>query len=211
MLYAMPARTSNQRFAGFVFVGAMHAALFAVLTYCIVRSVPLTKEPPPVVIVKPDKVEKTPVQQTPVKAPNMDSDLVQLPMPEVPIQVNLPPPPITGEFNPDIRNSVPPVPGNTGAKSEGIKQASVGIACPNSQSVRGAVPYPPAAIRGGVQGDVVARFVVGTNGQIRDISIVQSSSRLFNLTVMSAIREFQCVGQSSEVQVEVPFTFRLNN
>jgi protein TonB len=51
--------------------------------------------------------------------------------------------------------------------------------------------------------------VVGANGRIRDISIVDSTNRAFNGAVIEAVREFSCVAQGQDVTVEVPFSFRL--
>ncbi|MBL8519674.1 MAG: energy transducer TonB [Betaproteobacteria bacterium] len=88
--------------------------------------------------------------------------------------------------------------------------AGLATACPNAQAVRNAVRYPLAARRDGLEGDVVARFVVGANGAIRDITIASSSNRVFNSTVTQAVAQFACTGQGRDVAVEVPFSFRLN-
>jgi len=86
---------------------------------------------------------------------------------------------------------------------------NIGIACPNSQSVRSGMRYPPQARREGLQGDVVARFVVAANGDIRNVNIVSSSNRAFNSAVVNAVGQFSCVAQGRDVMVEVPFSFRL--
>ena len=65
------------------------------------------------------------------------------------------------------------------------------------------------ARRDGLQGDILARFVVGSAGDIRNVDIVSSSQRAFNSTVINAVRQFNCVAQGRDVEVEVPFTFRL--
>lgn len=88
--------------------------------------------------------------------------------------------------------------------------AGLATACPNAQAVRNNVRYPLAARRDGLEGDVVARFVVGPNGAIRDIAISSSTNRAFNGTVTQAVAQFACVGQGKDVAVEVPFSFRLN-
>ena len=72
-------------------------------------------------------------------------------------------------------------------------------------------PYPDMARRNGVQGDVLARFIVDAQGAIRDFTIVSTSSALLNRTVQNAITAFRCVGQGRDVAVEVPFAFRLRD
>jgi protein TonB len=86
----------------------------------------------------------------------------------------------------------------------------VAAACPNSQAIRTGMRYPMNARRDGLEGDVVARFIVGVDGRIRDIAIVSSTQRAFNSVVINAVGQFKCHGQAREVAVEVPFSFRLN-
>ena len=86
---------------------------------------------------------------------------------------------------------------------------TLGAACPNAQSIRETIRYPALARRAGMQGDVLARFIVSAAGGIRNFEIVQSSNRVFNSTVAEAVKQFQCVAQAQDVAVEVPFTFRL--
>ena len=66
------------------------------------------------------------------------------------------------------------------------------------------------ARREGLQGEVVAQFLVAAKGEIRNINIVSSSNRAFNNAVMNAVKQFSCVGQGREVTVEVPFSFKLD-
>lgn len=87
---------------------------------------------------------------------------------------------------------------------------SLGAACPNAQSIRSGLRYPVQARRDGLQGEVVARFIVAANGDIRNIAIVSSSHRAFNSTVLSAVQQFSCIAQGRDVTVEVPFSFKLD-
>lgn len=97
----------------------------------------------------------------------------------------------------------------TGA-TEALSGAGLAAACPNAQAVRSTLRYPVLARRDGLEGDVVARFIVGADGAIRDVTIASSTNRAFNSTVAGAVREFQCKGLGRDVAVEVPFSFRLN-
>ena len=94
---------------------------------------------------------------------------------------------------------------NTGTADSG----SLGVACPNAQAVRSTLRYPAQARREGVQGDVLARFVVGANGEIRDINIVRTANRALNAAVVGAVKQFNCIDLGRDVSIEVPFSFRL--
>lgn len=132
----------------------------------------------------------------------------------VPAQVVIDIPPVITDVITVASNDVPAsVDGQaTGARSGieiGVPSAGLGAACPNAQGIRSTMRYPAQARRDGLQGEVLARFVVGARGDIRDIDIVSSSHWAFNSAVLSAIKQFNCVAQGREVSVEVPFSFRL--
>jgi protein TonB len=88
---------------------------------------------------------------------------------------------------------------------------AVGAACPNHLAVRSRVPYPPLAQRQGIGGEVLVEFTVGAGGEIGNITVLKSSSPIFESTVINAVGQFQCVGQGHPVRVRVPFAFRLEN
>lgn len=134
---------------------------------------------------------------------------VNVPVPDVPVQV-VP--------APDQTIAVAPVESPVSSDSSSMTvtdgagstpSVAVSAACPNSQAVRTSMRYPLMARRDGVEGDVVARFIVGANGGIRGAEIISSSNRVFNGAVLAAVQQFQCAGQGREVMVEVPFSFRL--
>ena len=87
--------------------------------------------------------------------------------------------------------------------------AGLASACPNAQAIRATMRYPALARRDGVEGNVLARFVVGAGGGIRNIEIVASANRVFNSAVIDAVKQFSCIGQGQDVTVEVPFIFHL--
>ena len=134
---------------------------------------------------------------------------VEVPQPEV---IDIPPVSMEVITPSQTDPSTAPVDGQATAKdsNQGATLAGLGAACPNAQGVRSTMRYPAQARREGLQGDVVARFLVAANGQIRNINIVSSSNRAFNNMVMNAVKQFSCVGQGREVTVEVPFSFKLD-
>ncbi len=87
--------------------------------------------------------------------------------------------------------------------------ANLGIACPNAAQVQANMRYPAQAVREGIEGDVIVRFVVAGAGEIKNVAIVSSSNRVFNNVVTQAVQQFGCRGQGQDVVVEAPFTFRL--
>ncbi len=87
--------------------------------------------------------------------------------------------------------------------------SNLGIACPNAAQVQGNMRYPAQAVREGIEGDVIVRFVVAGAGEIKNITIVSSANRIFNNVVRDAVQQFGCRGQGQDVVVEAPFTFRL--
>jgi periplasmic protein TonB len=87
--------------------------------------------------------------------------------------------------------------------------SNLGIACPNAAQVQGNMRYPAQAVREGIEGDVIVRFVVAAGSEIKNVTIVSSSNRIFNNVVRDAVQQFGCRGQGQDVVVEAPFTFRL--
>ncbi|BET13846.1 TonB family protein [Pandoraea sputorum] len=88
--------------------------------------------------------------------------------------------------------------------------ANVGVVCPNSAQVRAAIRYPREAQRDNITGSVLVEFVVGTDGQIKQLRVARSAAPVLDRAAENAVRQFQCVAQGQEVRVQVPFDFQLN-
>lgn len=88
---------------------------------------------------------------------------------------------------------------------------NISVACPNHATVRSNVQYPAQAQRMGLSGDVLVEFIVGTGGEVKDVSIVRSSNPVFNSAASAAVKLLRCVGQGQEARVRVPFAFRLDS
>ncbi|MEP7156839.1 MAG: TonB family protein [Betaproteobacteria bacterium] len=195
---------------GLAVVVALHVVIAIGFMNALVR--PMITPAPPTTYVTPLNPEP-PKPREPL--PRIDVNPV--PRLYVPAIVPQPPPVIDTTIISTMSDPVMPMttPGTQvavlqpGITEKTAPSSSVGIACPNSQSVRSNMRYPPQARRDGLQGDVVARFLVAANGDIRNINITSSSNRAFNSAVVSAVGQFSCVGQGRDVVVEVPFSFRL--
>lgn len=203
----------NRNMSSLAIVVALHVALGAALLLGVSRTVVTTSAPPPVVWL-PERTPIKPVDRIKEFEPRPSAHTLTT-------VVDLPTlPPIT-DSSPTI--TAPPV--NPGTQSDvtvaGPEQTvpttpivatasrDVGVACPNAREVQSNMRYPVEARRDGLAGDVVAQFVVGANGAIRDVVIASSTNRLFNREVLRAVASFRCHGQGQDVLVEAPFTFRL--
>jgi protein TonB len=188
-------------------VVALHVGLISALMAGLGH--PIIHIPLPSSIEYVSVVETSPPAPKPEMKKTATPSPLQVPVPDVPI--------ILPVVQTDMVSAVPndtvvstESSASTAAEGAGTTTAvAVSAACPNSQSVRSSMRYPIMARRDGLEGDVVARFVVGAAGGIRDAQIVSSSNRVFNSAVLSALQQFQCTGQGRDVMVEVPFSFRL--
>jgi protein TonB len=124
---------------------------------------------------------------------------------EVPVQAQIAPviatttsePPPPAEPAPPPKPAVPAV-------------VDIAVTCPNHVAVRSQVAYPPQAERLGLSGDVVVDFIVAPDGSIKNIGVVRSSNPVFNNAATGAVAKLRCAGQSQDVRVRVPFSFRLD-
>jgi periplasmic protein TonB len=209
MEFVLQHKTPAQRFGGLALVALAHVIVVGALMPGVKRTIPLLMPPEPVTLVNIPDAPKPPPQklETPKQAASVPQP-VQIPQPVV---IDTPPVADVISLAPatDVTPNNPgPVAAATSTGS-GLPSTGVAAACPNSQGIRSTMRYPPEARRQGLQGDVLARFVVAANGEIRNIDIVSSSNRAFNSAVLNAVRQFACAGQGRDVVVEVPFTFRL--
>ncbi|MEO8186525.1 MAG: energy transducer TonB, partial [Burkholderiaceae bacterium] len=75
----------------------------------------------------------------------------------------------------------------------------------------GSVAYPREAALDNIQGEVMAEFTLGPNGQIRDIVIKSSTNRVFNKPAIQMIQtRLVCKGQGQDVKLSLPISFKLN-
>ena len=81
--------------------------------------------------------------------------------------------------------------------------------CPNSRATMAEIKYPAAARAAGIQGNVLIDFTVSANGDVKNIAVVSTPNPNFDNEVIESVRKFKCSGQGRDVQVRVPFTFKL--
>ena len=209
MEYVMHSRNPARHVSGVAVVVIVHVVVLSALMLGLNR--PHMKAPPPTELEWITIVPNTlPPPQPPKMAdPSPLKNVVLSPIvtPVIPID----PPIVSSETitvapRDSISSDARPT---SGSGDVPVSVPILGAACPNAQSVRETIRYPALARREGLQGDVLARFVVSAAGGIRNIEIVQSTNRAFNGVVVEAVKQFQCLAQAQDVSVEVPFTFRL--
>ncbi|HEU4961911.1 MAG TPA: energy transducer TonB [Sphingomonas sp.] len=119
--------------------------------------------PPPPDVPPPPPPPDQPMTPPPVVSP---PPIVRTPTPPVQIQTVTTPPPVVN-LTPPAPPAPPAPPPPRISKAAGVRG--------NPGQYFGPDAYPPAAIRAGAQGRVVAKLTVGTNGRVTDC-VVQTSS-----------------------------------
>ncbi|MBC7992031.1 MAG: energy transducer TonB, partial [Rhizobacter sp.] len=86
---------------------------------------------------------------------------------------------------------------------------SVGVSCPGYQQVMQDAGYPREALRAQVEvGQVLVSFSIGTNGQVKNATILRSTNRVFDRHSLETVAQFKCTPQPQEISgVQVPLVF----
>ena len=154
--------------------------------------------------IKPPPPPPPPPKSTPQPKAATVPPPAYVPPVEVPVQAS--PPTITA-------TTTAPPPEPAPVVKAAPEPVSIAVACPNHLEVRSHVPYPPRALAMGIAGEVLVEFTVGSEGEIRNVAVVQSTNSVFNRAAIDAVGRFKCVGQGHgrEARVRVPFAFQLES
>jgi periplasmic protein TonB len=179
-----------------------------------------SEEPPPVTIlppvptVTPPTPDPKPVKHVLAQQPTLSDVTIPYTPPVVdkPVEKTItftpgPEPTTTRDLTPTLPT---PTTGTQVTKVTEPAGSQLGVACPNAAQVQSSIRYPAQALREGLEGDVIVRFVVTASGEIKNTTVVSSANRVFNNVVTQAVQQFGCQGQGRDVWVEAPFSFRLN-
>jgi periplasmic protein TonB len=87
---------------------------------------------------------------------------------------------------------------------------------PEVRGVRAAPVYPFEMKRAGIPGEVVLRFIVDTNGDVRDVEVVSSSQREFESAAIQALYKWKFKpgrkgGKAVNTRMQIPINFNLND
>lgn len=203
--YAESQRSPGKHITGISVVLVVHALVaYALVTGLARQAIDVIKGPLETKIIKEEK--KPPPENLPPPPPKLAMPPPTfIPPPEVQITQAAPAPVIQ-------RSTVVAPPVYAAPKAAPAPPSNaVGTACPNSQKIRAEIQYPMQARREGLSGEVTVKFIVTSRGEIKDPQVISSSNRIFNNVSLSAVRQFNCVGQGVDVAVEVPFSFKLTD
>ena len=208
MDYAQQQRQPGKHVTGITVVLVLHAiVVYALVTGLARKAIEVIKGPLETKII--EEVKKPPPPDTPPPPPPKMVQVMPtfVPPPEVQIASPVIQAPISNPTPVAPPVYAPPKPAVVAPPAP----PSVGIACPNSQTIRSEIKYPAAARKDGIQGEVLVEFTVAVNGEIKDVDVKSSSNRVFNSVSVNAVRQFKCNGQGREVRVQVPFSFKLTD
>ena len=208
MDYAQQQRQPGKHVTGITVVLVLHAiVVYALVTGLARKAIEVIKGPLETKII--EEVKKPPPPDTPPPPPPKMVQVMPtfVPPPEVQIASPVIQSPISNPTPVAPPVYAPPKPAVVAPPAP----PSVGIACPNSQTIRSEIKYPAAARKDGIQGEVLVEFTVAVNGEIKDVDVKSSTNRVFNSVSVNAVRQFKCNGQGREVRVQVPFSFKLTD
>jgi periplasmic protein TonB len=213
MQYMLREQSMGKSVGRLGFVVGVHVMLGAALIATLNRVPTVLNAPPPISVLDPAPPPKPIPPEAPREITKANLSTVQhisVPIPDFVVE-HLPvvdtvfatPAPATPSHVHDSSSST------TDGAVVAPTASNLGIACPNAAQVQGNMRYPAQAVREGIEGDVIVRFVVAAGSEIKNVNIVSSSNRIFNNVVTQAVQQFGCRGQGQDVVVEAPFTFRL--
>jgi len=164
----------------------------------------IKKPPPPpeVVVPPPPKMEAPP----PPFIPPPEVQIATPPPPAPTIIATTPTPPVAPTVitpvAPPVTAPAPPAPAPA--------VMSAAVVCSNYTTAMGDAAFPKEAIRQGLEkGDATVGFTLTAAGEIKNVTVERASHAIFGRASTRVVNEFKCQGQGRDVQVRVPFSFKL--
>jgi protein TonB len=88
--------------------------------------------------------------------------------------------------------------------------ATVGVVCPNVQTVMGDSGFPREAQRQGLErGSAVVEWIVTAAGEIKNVRTVSATNQIFARQSVRLIADYKCVGQGRDVTVRQEFNYKM--
>jgi protein TonB len=163
----------------------------------------IKKPPPPpeVVVPPPPKMEAPPPPFIP--PPEVTVATPPPPAPTITTTTNTPPP--TTEVKPVVPQA-PPAPPAPPAPAV----LSAAVVCSNYSTAMGDAAFPKEAVRQGLEkGEAMILFTLSAAGEIKNVQVERASNPIFGRAAIRVVSEFKCQGQGRDVQVRVPFSYKL--
>ena len=87
---------------------------------------------------------------------------------------------------------------------------------PQTRGMQAKPTYPFEMRRAGINGEVIVLFVVDTNGDVRDASVVRSTQREFEAAALQAVLKWKWKpgrkgGKAVAVRMQIPIVFNIND
>jgi protein TonB len=87
---------------------------------------------------------------------------------------------------------------------------------PQPRGVRARPNYPFEMRRAGLNGEVVLRFIVDTNGDVREVEVIRSTQREFESAAIQAVLKWKFKpgrkgGRAVGTRMQIPIVFNLND
>lgn len=215
MDYRFESRDPRRRLKGIAIVVLLHVLLgYALMSGLAREGLELIKKPMQAVVIQEVTLPPPPPPPPPPK--RIEKSVV------VPKRVAPPPPyvppsevvPQTASTAPAIAASTtpppeppviaPPAPPSPAPVAAGPRRAAIGVACPTQVSPE----MPRKAVADGIEGVVKAQIHI-KDGAIQDVTIL-SGPKVFHAAVRTAMQQYKCVADGSEVIATQEFNFNLN-
>ena len=162
----------------------------------------IKKPPPPpeVVVPPPPKMEAPP----PPFIPPPEVQIATPPPPAPTITATTPTPPpaptVITPVAPPVTAPPPPAPA----------VVSAAVVCSNFTTVMGDAAFPKEAVRQGLdKGEAIVLFTLSASGEIKSVQVERASHPIFGRASARVVGDFKCQGQGRDVQVRVPFSYKL--
>jgi len=168
----------------------------------VIEEVKKPPPPPEVVVPPPPKLEAPP----PPFIPPPEIQIANPPPQQPTITATTPTPPPAPVV---ITPAPPPVAPTPAPPPPAPAVASVGVACPNVQTVLGDSGFPREAQRQGLeQGSAVVEFTVTASGEIKNPRVVSASNQIFGRNSIRLLGSYKCIGQGRDVTVRQEFNYK---
>ena len=168
----------------------------------VIEEAPKPPPPPPEVVVPPPPQMNAPPPPF-IPPPEVTVATPPPPAPTITTTTNTPPP--TTEIKPVVPQA-PPAPPAPPAPAV----LSAAVVCSNYQTAMGDAAFPKEAVRQGLEkGEAMVLFTLSASGEIKNVQVERASNPIFGRAAIRVVSEFKCQGQGRDVQVRVPFSYKL--
>jgi periplasmic protein TonB len=169
----------------------------------VIEEVKKPPPPPEIVVPPPPRLEAPP----PPFIPPPEVQIATPPPPQPTITAVTPTPPPAPVV---IAPAPPPVVAAPAPPPAAPTTATVGVVCPNHQTVLGDAGFPRDAARAGLEkGEVLVEFTVTPSGAVKDAKIVRATHPIFGRAALRLIGDYKCQGQGSDVVVRFEVGYKV--